>query len=136
MTETETQPLPPSAQPADIAAGIAKDAQENLAGLDVVSVGPMFANEIAGELYAQVHIVLPNRAPDDFVVHLITLVHVQDLLLAQVNRTALIMALETHFGRVQIFSHELAFAKYCQKEWSGETINQVVAGLINRRGLN
>ena len=24
---------------------------------------------------------------------------------------------ETHFGRVQIFGDELAFAKYCQKEW-------------------
>jgi hypothetical protein len=37
------------------------------------------------------------------------------VLLAQINCTALIMALETHFGRVQIFGSELAFAKYCQK---------------------
>jgi len=85
MTENETRPLQPSAQPADIAAGIAKGAQENLAGLDVVSVGPMFADEMAGELYAQVYIALPNRAGDDFVVHLITLAHVQDMLLAQVE---------------------------------------------------
>jgi hypothetical protein len=40
------------------------------------------------------------------------------------------------FGRVQIFSDELAFAKYCQKEWPDERMNQVVAGFINKRGLN
>ena len=80
MTENETRPLQPSAQPADIAAGIAKGAQENLAGRDVVSVGPMFADEMAGELYAQVYIALPNRAGDDFVAHLITLAHVQDVI--------------------------------------------------------
>jgi hypothetical protein len=89
------------------------------------------------ELYAQLYIVLPNRAGDDFVVHLITLAHVQDALLAQVNRTAMIMALETHFGRVQIFSDELAFPKYCQKEWPNvRRMDQVVAGIICKRGLN
>jgi hypothetical protein len=36
MTETEQRALGPSLQPGEIAAGIAKDAQENLAGLDVV----------------------------------------------------------------------------------------------------
>ena len=46
------------------------------------------------------------------------------------------MALETHFGRGQIFSNELAFAKYCQKEWPSDSINQAVAGVISRRGLN
>jgi hypothetical protein len=94
----------PSLQPGEIAAGIAKDAQENLAGLDVVSVGNIFADNVAGDRYLQVYIVLPDRAGDDFVVHLITLAHVQDILLAQINRTALIMALETHFGRVQILA--------------------------------
>ncbi len=38
MTETDTQTPPPSMMPADIAQGIAKDAQENLDGLDVVNV--------------------------------------------------------------------------------------------------
>jgi hypothetical protein len=69
-------------------------------------------------------------------VHLITLAHVQDILLAQINRTALIVALEIHFGRVQIFGDELAFAKYCQKERPDERMNQVVAGIISNRGLN
>jgi hypothetical protein len=46
------------------------------------------------------------------------------------------MVLETHFGRVQIFGDELAFTKYCQKEWPSDSINKVVAGLISRRGLN
>jgi hypothetical protein len=45
MSETEKQPLPPSMSPVDIAAGIAKDAQENLDGLDVVSVGPMWLGD-------------------------------------------------------------------------------------------
>jgi hypothetical protein len=34
----------------------------------------------------------------------------------EVGDGSLVEALETHFGRVQIFSQELAFAKYCQKE--------------------
>jgi hypothetical protein len=62
MTETEQQTLGPSLQPGEIAAGIAKDAQENLAGLEVVSVGSIFTDEMAGELYLQVYIVLPSRA--------------------------------------------------------------------------
>ena len=37
---------------------------------------------------------------------------------------------------MQIFGNELAFAKYCQKEWPSETINQVVAGLISKHELN
>ena len=67
---------------------------------------------------------------------MVELAHVQDILLAQVNRTALIMALETHFGRVQIFRDELAFAKYCQKEWPSENIDRVVTSLVRNRGLN
>jgi hypothetical protein len=38
----------------------------------------------------QVYTVLPNREGTDFVAHLITFAHVQDTLLAQVNRTALV----------------------------------------------
>jgi hypothetical protein len=37
----------------------------------------------------QLYTVPPNRAGDDFVAHSITLAHVQDLLLAQINRTAI-----------------------------------------------
>ena len=66
----------------------------------------------------------------------VTLAHVQDVLLAQVNRTALIMALETHFGRVQIFGDELAFGKYVQKEWPNGKMDRVVANIIRNRGLN
>jgi hypothetical protein len=87
----------------DAAARIAKDGQENLDGLDVVSVGPMWANDVDGETYIELYAVVPDHEGDDFVVRLITLAHVQDVLLAQINHTALIMALETHFGRVQIF---------------------------------
>jgi hypothetical protein len=53
----------------------------------------------------------------------------------RLRRIALIVALEEFFGRVQIFGSELAFAKYCRNEWPDERINQVVAGIINKRGL-
>jgi hypothetical protein len=53
MTESEQQTLPRQMQRADIAAGIAKDAQENPTGLDVVSVGNTFAGEVGGEQYLQ-----------------------------------------------------------------------------------
>jgi hypothetical protein len=70
------------------------------------------------------------------VVHLITLAHVQDVMLAQINPTALIIVLETHFGRVQISANELAIAKYCQKEWRRKAVDQVAARLISNRGLS
>jgi hypothetical protein len=99
MTETEKQPSLPIMMPADIAQSIVKDAQEHLGGLDVISIGPIFADEYAGDVYLQPNTVLPNREGDDFVTNLATLAYAQDWL-AQVNRTAPIMALETHFGRV------------------------------------
>jgi glutamine cyclotransferase len=80
--------------------------------------------------------VLTNREGDDFVTNLVTLTYVQDMLVAQLHRTALIMALETDFGRVQIFSNEPAFAKYCQKEWQNHRVDQVVANIMRKRGLN
>jgi hypothetical protein len=46
----------------------------------------------------------PNSEGDDFVTKLVALAYVQDTLPAQVNRTTLIMALETHFGRMQILA--------------------------------
>jgi hypothetical protein len=58
----------------------------------VVTVSPVFTDEVAGELYRQLYVILPNRAGDDFVGHRITLAHVQDMLLAELNRTALILA--------------------------------------------
>jgi hypothetical protein len=39
-------------------------AQENLAGLDVVGVGPIFAGEVGGDLYCSFTTVLPNREDD------------------------------------------------------------------------
>jgi hypothetical protein len=65
MTETEKRPLPPTAMPAGIARGIAKDAQEHLGGLDVISIGPIFADEYAGDLYLQLYTVLPIREGDE-----------------------------------------------------------------------
>ena len=44
----------------------------------------------------------PNREGDDFVTNLGTLAYVQDILVAHINWTALIMALEMDFGRVQV----------------------------------
>jgi hypothetical protein len=70
------------------------------------------------------------------VTNLVTLAYAQESLLARVNRTALIMALETHFGSVQIFSDELAFAKILP-QWPNQRMDQVVTDIIIRkRGLN
>ena len=98
--------------PADIAQVVAKDAQEHLGGLDVISISPIFADEYAGDAYLQLYAVLPNREGDDFVTNLVTLAYVRDTLPAQVNRTTLIMALETHFGRVQILATSWHSQKY------------------------
>ena len=46
------------------------------------------------------------------------------------------MALETHFGHVQIFRDELAFAKYREKEWPSEQADRVVAGIVRNRLKN
>jgi hypothetical protein len=58
----------------------------------------------------------------------------QNHMVASVNRLTLISCLEELFVRVQVFGTELALAKYCQKEWPGEYMDQVVAEM--KRGLN
>ena len=60
----------------------------------------------------------------------------QDPFMAVVYRTALIIALEEFFGCVQIFGDELTLAKYCQKEWPTERMDQIVASMVRNRGLN
>ena len=101
-----------------------------------MSVGPIFADEYAGDRYLQHYTVLPNREGDDFVMNLVTPAYVQDILVAHINRTGLIMELEMDFGRVQVFSDEPGFAKYCQKEWPNQRMDQVVANIMRKRGLN
>jgi hypothetical protein len=56
--------------------------------------------------------------------------------MATVYWTALIVALEEFFGRVQIFGDTLTLAKYCQKEWASEGIDRAVAEVVRNRGLN
>jgi hypothetical protein len=51
----------------DVAAMIAKDARENLGGLDVVSVGSVFAREIQGVQCYLVVAIVPDRDGKDFV---------------------------------------------------------------------
>jgi hypothetical protein len=60
----------------------------------------------------------------------------QDSFMAAVYRTALVVALEEFFGHVQIFGDELTLAKYCQKEWPTERMDQIVASMVRNRGLN
>jgi hypothetical protein len=105
---------------------IAKDARENLAGVEVVSVGSVFAREIQGvQCYAVVAIV-PDRDGKDFVPAEVVLDTSQNYLVASVRRMTLIACLEELFARVQIFGTELALAKYCQKEWPSEEMDQAV----------
>jgi hypothetical protein len=58
----------------------------------------------------------------------------QNYMAASVNRFTLISSLEEHFARVQVFGTELALAKYCQKKWPGEYMDEVIAEM--KRGLN
>jgi hypothetical protein len=46
--------------------------------------------------------VLPNRERDGFMTNFATVGYAQGTLPAQVNRTAVITAWKTHFGRAQI----------------------------------
>ena len=48
----------------------------------------------------------------------------------------MISALEEFFGRVQIIDDTLMPAKYRQKDWPSERIDQVVADMARNRGVN
>jgi hypothetical protein len=120
----------------DVAAVIAKEARENLGGTEVVSVGSVFAREIQGiQCYAVVAIV-PDQDGKDWVPSEVILDTAQNYLAASINRLALIASLEDVFARVQVFGTELALAKYCQKEWPSERVDQAVAEMVRNRRLN
>jgi hypothetical protein len=137
MTATSTPTLDMLSNMRDVAALIADDARENLAGVDVISIGPLHAAEPApgGTRYSVVAIV-PDRTGEDCVSNLITLDIAQDPFMATVYRTGLIIALEEFFGRVQIFGDRLTLAKYCQKKWPCERGKQAIEELMRSRGLN
>jgi hypothetical protein len=94
------------------------------------------SEQVPGGMRYSVYVFVPERDNKDYASSQILLDIAADPFMAAVYRTALIVALEELFGRVQIFSDELAFAKYCQKEWPSENIDKVVAGLVRQRGLN
>jgi hypothetical protein len=52
--------------------------------------------------------------------------------MATFYRTALIVALEEFFGRVQIFGDTLTLAKYCQKMCPGARGNQAAAEMVRK----
>ena len=89
-----------------------------------------------GGMQCSVIAVVPNRDGKDYSSSHIMLDVSQDPFMAAVYRTALVVALEEFFGREQIFGDELTLAKYCQKEWPGESIDRAVAELVRERGLN
>jgi hypothetical protein len=49
-----------------VAAAIAEDARENLDGVDVVSVGPLFAEPGPGAVQYSVPVIVPERDRKDF----------------------------------------------------------------------
>jgi hypothetical protein len=117
MTDNEQKrELPPHLQnvmnPQAIAEGIAKDARDNLDGVEVCHVGPLFVDEDDNCQYLHCYVLLPKDGGKTFAANVITLSHVEEPWLGMVNRNALIVALEF------------------------DTINQVVTGLIRSRGLN
>ena len=75
--------------------------------------------------------IIPERGGQDFVGHDVILVAADtDSTLATIYRMALVIALEEFFGCVQTFSTELALAKYCQRTWPGERVDQAVTELV------
>jgi hypothetical protein len=133
-TSTPTLEMLPSMR--DVAARIADYARENLDGVDVVSIGPLYGEPGPGGVQYSVPVIVPQRGGKDFAPYYVMLDVAQDPFMASVYRTGLIVALEEFFGRVQIFGHELAFAKYCQKEWPSASADQAVAEMVRNRGLN
>jgi hypothetical protein len=136
-TSTPTLDMPPNMR--DVSARIANYARENLEGVDVVSVGPLFGEigEMAsGGVQYSVVVIAPERGGKDFAPYYVMLDVAQDPFMAAVYRKGLIVALEEFFGRVQVFGNELTLAKYCQEEWPSEGIGRLVADLMRTRGLN
>ena len=127
MTATNTPTLDMLANMRNVAAVIAKDASENLAGVDVVNVGPLWGELAPGGTQYSVIAIVPNRDGKDFSTSYVMLDIGQDPFMTTVYRTALIVALEEFFGRVQIFGNELTLAKYCPER---------VAEMVGNRGLN
>jgi hypothetical protein len=56
--------------------------------------------------------------------------------MATFYRTALIVALEEFFGRVQIFGDMLTLAKYCQKMCPSERGNQAATEMVRNYRLD
>jgi hypothetical protein len=111
-------------------AGIATDARANLAGVNVVSVGPLVAEQEPGGVQYSVVVIVPNKTGNDFGSSYVMLDIARDPFMATVYRTALIIALEEFFAR---FS---TLAKYCQKEWPSEYMDRAVAELMRERSIN
>jgi hypothetical protein len=99
----------------NVAAKIANDASENLAGVHVVSVGPVFAELVPGGMQYSVIVIVPERGGRDFAPRHVMLDVAPDPFMATGYLTALIVALEEFFGRVQVFGDELTLAHH----WEG-----------------
>ena len=102
MSATSTPTLDMLPTMRDAAARITKDAQENLAGIDVVSVGPLLVESVSGGFQYSIVAIVPDRDAKDFTPSLVLLDIADHPFMAAVYRTALIVALEEFFGRVQI----------------------------------
>jgi nitroreductase len=102
MSATSTPTLDMLPTMRDAAARIAKDAQENLAGIDVVSVSPLLVEQVLGGFQYSIVAIVPDRDGNDFTPSYVLLDIADHPFMAAVYRTALIVALEEFFGRVQI----------------------------------
>jgi hypothetical protein len=134
MSATSTPTLDVLSTIRDAAARIAKDARDNLAGIDVVSVSPLLVEQVLGGFQYSIVAIVPDRNGKDFTPSYVLLDISDDPFMAAVYRTALIVALEE--CRVQIFGDTLTLAKYCAKEWPSENAKQALDEFMRNRGLN
>jgi hypothetical protein len=98
MTATSQPTLDTLPTMRDVAAVIAEDARENLAGVDVVSIDPLCAEQVEGETHYCVVAIVPDRDGKGYVPKHILLGAGPNLALAYVNRAALIFAFGTELA--------------------------------------
>jgi hypothetical protein len=94
MTATSQPTLDALPNIRNVALVLAADARENLDGVDVVSVGPLYAEQVPGGVQYSVVVIVPDRTGKDCVSSLVTLDIAQDPLCGHRLRTG---------GRVKIF---------------------------------
>jgi len=88
MTATSQPTLDTLPDMHNVAAIIAQDARDNQAGVDVISVGPVYGEQVDHGLQYSVMVIVPSRDADNFAASHIMLDIAQDPFMANAYRIA------------------------------------------------